>query len=197
MYCTFRNSVTRRKQRYFSFTKKKKNRQRTNLRNTVERARNNCCQWNATIIPSLFIVYELHVSFCSLPYDRSTVSSTASSPQCYLMLLIQFPVSSFVLHVIRSSLRLLPRLRATSILTFIFPSTSCFSKQWLRNTWPIQIAFYPFIACRIFLSSLTLCNTFQYLSHCRISKIIYVSVKISTSSSFVHPVGMPLWYDSI
>ena len=40
-----------------------------------------------------------------------------------------------------SSLRLLPRLLATSISPFIFPSITCFRRQFLRKMWPIQLAF--------------------------------------------------------
>ena len=37
-----------------------------------------------------------------------------------------------------SFLRLLPRLLATSISPFIFPSITCFRRQFLRRMWPIQ-----------------------------------------------------------
>jgi len=55
-----------------------------------------------------------------------------------------------------SFLRLLPRLLATSISPFIFPSITCFRRQFLRKMWPIQLAFRFLISCRIFLCSLTL-----------------------------------------
>ena len=38
-----------------------------------------------------------------------------------------------------SFLRLLPRLLATSISPFIFPSITCFIRQFLRKMWPIQL----------------------------------------------------------
>jgi len=60
-----------------------------------------------------------------------------------------------------SFLRLLPRLLATSISPFIFPSITCFRKQFLRKMWPIQWAFRFLISCRIFLCSLTLNNTYK------------------------------------
>jgi hypothetical protein len=53
---------------------------------------------------------------------------------------------------IRSSssfLRLLPRLLVTSISPFIFPSITCFRRQFLRKMWPIQLAFRFLISCRI------------------------------------------------
>ena len=40
-----------------------------------------------------------------------------------------------------SFLRLLPRLVVTSICPFIFPSITCFRRQFLRKMWPIQLAF--------------------------------------------------------
>jgi hypothetical protein len=55
-----------------------------------------------------------------------------------------------------SFLRLLPRLPVTSIPPFIFPSITCRRMQFLRNMWPIQIAFRLRISCRIFLCSLIL-----------------------------------------
>jgi hypothetical protein len=50
-------------------------------------------------------------------------------------------------------LRLLPRLLVTSIRPFIFPSITCFRRQFLRKIWPIQLAFRFLISCRIFLCS--------------------------------------------
>ena len=44
-------------------------------------------------------------------------------------------------------------------LASTFHSITCLGRYFLRKMWPIQLAFLPFIFCRIFLSSLTLCNT--------------------------------------
>jgi len=63
-----------------------------------------------------------------------------------------------------SLLRLLPRLLATSISPFIFPSITCFRRQSLRKMCPIQLAFRFLISCRIFLCSLTLSNTSSFLT---------------------------------
>jgi len=52
--------------------------------------------------------------------------------------------SQYPLLSLRSSsnfLRLLPRLPVTSICPFIFPSVTCFGRQFLRKMWPIQLAF--------------------------------------------------------
>ena len=65
-----------------------------------------------------------------------------------------------------SFLRLLPRLLVTSISPFIFPSITCFRRQFLRKMWPIQLAFRFLISCRIFLCSLTLV-TLLHFSHDR------------------------------
>ena len=43
-----------------------------------------------------------------------------------------------------SFLRLIPRLLVTSISPFIFPSITCFRRQFLRKMWPIQLAFHFF-----------------------------------------------------
>jgi hypothetical protein len=61
-------------------------------------------------------------------------------------------------------LRLLPRLRVTSISPIIFPSITSFRRQFLRKMWPIQLAFRFLISCRIFLCSQTL------------SKCVYISI---------------------
>ena len=63
-----------------------------------------------------------------------------------------------------SFLRLLPCLLVTSISPFIFPSITCFRRQFLRKMWPIQLAFRFLIACRIFLCSLTWSNTSSFLT---------------------------------
>ena len=57
-----------------------------------------------------------------------------------------------------------PRLLATSISPFIFPSITCFRRQFLRKLWPIQLAFRFLISCRIFLCSLTLSYTSSFLT---------------------------------
>jgi len=47
-----------------------------------------------------------------------------------------------------SFLRPLPRLLATSISRFSFPSITCFRMQFLRKMWPIQLAFRFLLSCR-------------------------------------------------
>jgi len=68
---------------------------------------------------------------------------------------------------LRSSSRLLcllPRLLVTSVSPFIFPSITCFRRQFLVKMWAIQLAFRFLISCRIFLCSLTLRNTSSFLT---------------------------------
>ena len=75
----------------------------------------------------------------------------------------QYPILSW--RSSSSFLRLLPRLLVTSICSFIFPSITCCRRQFLRKTWPIQLAFRFLISCRIFLCSLTLSNTSSCYQH--------------------------------
>jgi len=77
--------------------------------------------------------------------------------------------SQYLLFSLRSSsswLCLLPCLFVTSILPSVFPLLTCFRRQFLCKIWkmwPIQSAFLLFTVCRIFFSTLTLCNVF--ISH--------------------------------
>ena len=91
--------------------------------------------------------------------------------------IVRSKVSSFKweypLLSLRSSssfLRLLPRLLVTSISAFIFPSITCFRRQFLRKMWPIQLAFRFRISRRILLCSLTLSNTLLHilLKRCKV-----------------------------
>ena len=51
----------------------------------------------------------------------------------------------------------------TSILPPIFPSITLFRRQFICKLFPILLAFLLFVVCRIFLSSLTLCDTSLFL----------------------------------
>ena len=84
------------------------------------------------------------------------VRSRASSFKSEYPLLFLSSSSSF--------LRFLPRLLATSISPFIFPSITCFRRQFLRKMCPTQLTFRFLISCRIFLCSLTLSNTSSFLT---------------------------------
>ena len=136
-------------------------------------------------------------SFCCLSYDRSTVPSKASSPQMWSSASsFNFQYSVFSLRSYSSFVRLL-HLPITYILPPVFPAT-CLRRQFLSSMWPIQLAFLLFVVCRIFLSSLTLCNTSPFVTRsvqlifsihlqCHISKL---SKHFLTTSQTV-PVSTP------
>lgn len=87
-------------------------------------------------------------------YGRSIGSTKDSSTEC--------PISSS-----NSCLRLL-------LAFFVFsvsPPTTCFRKRFLSKMWPIWLTFLHFIVCRIFDSSLNLCNNSPFF---KLSAQIYV-----------------------
>jgi hypothetical protein len=89
-----------------------------------------CSTERSLFATSTCLMAYLH-SFCSLPYESSITSSKASSPLsgicCFLL---QFPLFSFFL-IYSSYSNLLPRLLVTSYLPSIFPSITCFIRQFL------------------------------------------------------------------
>ena len=111
--------------------------------------------------------FEVSLS-CAIAF-RPIASSKASSPHG-----VRSSASSlnfyYPLHFLRC-LHLLPRLPVTPILPPIFPSITCFRRQFLSKMWPIQLAFLLFIVCRICLSFSTLCNTFSFIT--RSAKLIF------------------------
>ena len=98
----------------------------------------------------------------NLSNDRSKASSKTIPPHRTSSFNWQYPLQS--LRSSSSFLRLLPRLLATSICPFIFPSITCCRRQFLRKMWPIQLAFRFLISCRTFLCSLTRSNTSSFLT---------------------------------
>jgi len=80
----------------------------------------------------------------------------------------EYPLLS--LRSFSSFLCLLPRLPVTSVHPFIFPSITCYSRQFWCKMWPIQLAFWLLISCRIFLCSLTLSNTSSFLAFGQVNK---------------------------
>jgi hypothetical protein len=94
--------------------------------------------WNTQRSASLMLLSYI-IIISNLSDDRSTASFKWEYPR----------LSS------RSStnfLRLLPHLL---VCPFVFPSITCFRRQFLRKMWPIQLAFRFLVSCRIFLCSLT------------------------------------------
>ena len=59
---------------------------------------------------------------------------------------------------------LFTRLPVTSILPSVFPSITYFWRQFLPKMWPIQLPFLLFVAYRIFVSSLALCNSSTFFT---------------------------------
>ena len=124
-----------------------------------------CVAWMHFYKPICFCFVDFIHSFSILSDDRSKASSKR------FLHIVRSRASSFKwqypLLSLRSSssfLRLLPRLLVTFISPFIYPSITCFRRQFLRKMWPIQLAYRFLISCRIFLCSLTLSNTSSFLT---------------------------------
>ena len=71
-----------------------------------------------------------------------------------------------------------------SILPSIFPSVMCFTRQFPRNMWPIQLTFLLFTVCRIFLCSLPLCNTSSLTRSIQLTFPIILQHHISKLSKY-------------
>ena len=144
------------------------------------------CQWKIPIKPSgiepaTFRFVAQHLKQCAIYiyiyiyiYISTSVICQTTGPK---------PLPKRFLHIVRSrassfnwkypllslrssssSLRFLPRLLVISICPFIFPSITCFRRQFLCKMWTIQLAFRFLISCRIFLCSLTLSNTSSFFT---------------------------------
>ena len=87
---------------------------------------------------------------CLQPPQKRVLQTARSSASCHNFQYCLLPLKSS-----SNCLPLLPRLPVTSIFTSIFPSITCFTRQFLRNMWPTQLAFLHFIACRKSLFPLT------------------------------------------
>jgi hypothetical protein len=124
-------------------------------------------------IPFVYLLIHLAVCLTTGPKPLPkpalhTVRSRASSFKWEYPLLSLRSSSSFLL--------LPPRLPVTSISPFIFPSIIPRRRQFLRKMWPIQLALYLLISCRIFLRSLTLSNTAPFLTWS--VQIIYLFIQL-------------------
>jgi len=94
------------------------------------------------------IIHKDLSTFISFIHSVFCLTSGPKPPPKRFLHIVQSRASSFKweypLLSLRSSssfLRLLPRRLATSISPFIFPSITCFRRQFLRKMWPIQLAF--------------------------------------------------------
>ena len=129
-------------------------------------------QKHVAVLPNICILlcwnivqFIIHSVFClttgpkpPLKWFLHIVRSRASSFKWEYPLLSLRSSSSF--------LCLIPRLLVTSISPFIFPSITCFRRQFLRKMWPIQLAFRFLISCRIFLCSSNHTHIHSHTSVC-------------------------------
>ena len=95
----------------------------------------------------------------------SIAFSKASCPQSGIgcsSFSFQYPLFSW--RSSSSCLRLFHRLTGTYICPSIFPSITYFRRQFPRTMWPIQLTTLHFIVYSIFLSSLTVCNTYSFFT---------------------------------
>jgi len=103
--------------------------------------------------------FNWHPPSCTVPYDKSIAFSKVSSQKCDVEFFLPILVSSGFLKVVH----LLSTSSSSSSFHFYpFVSLSCnnvFRRQFLCKMWPVQLAFLVFVVCRMFLSSLTPCNT--------------------------------------
>ena len=87
-------------------------------------------------------------SFRSVVHQIRSLFQTEFSAECDLALLLQIS-SIYSLRSPSSCIRLLPLLP----VPFIFPSVTCYRRQFHRKMCPIQLAFLLFIVRRMYLSS--------------------------------------------
>ena len=121
--------------------------------------------------------------------------SKANSPQSAIYYFLwQFTVSSLPPS---SRLRLFPRLPLTSVHPSIFPSITCFRRQFLNKMWPVQLTFlfYIFVG---YSPPPWLFATFLHFSHIRsnwssrffsnitFQKLPCISALLSEVSKFWH-----------
>jgi hypothetical protein len=105
-----------------------------------------CVRAHVLACPLSVFCYFIHAVV--LHQDHSLFQSTFSTG-CDLVLPLS--VSNIVMSS-SSRLCLLLCLPITYILSSIFSSVMCFRRQFLHKKWPVQLAFFLFIVCRIFLS---------------------------------------------
>ena len=117
-------------------------------------------------------IYSFIHSFSILSDDRSKISSKTMPPHSESRASYfkwEYPLLS--LRSFNSFLRLLPRLLATSISPYIFPSITYFRRQFLRKMCQIQLAFpyIPIILKLLFYNIVTEIYCIQTSCYCKIS----------------------------
>jgi hypothetical protein len=104
----------------------------------------------------IFIHLAVCLTTCPKPLPQRALHIVRSRASSFRW---EYPLLS--LRSSSSFLRLFPRLPVTSIPPFYL---FCCRRQFLRKMWPIQLAFRLLISCTIFLCSLTVSNTFSFLT---------------------------------
>ena len=125
---------------------------------------------------SILKLYILDV-FMGFVYSSSSVICQTTGPK---------PLAKRFLHTVRSRassfnsqyhllslrsssnfLRLPPCLLVNSICPFIFPSITCFRRQFLRKMWPIQLAFRFIISCSLYITEKKSINLLYFVMDTR------------------------------
>lgn len=126
-------------------------------------------------------------------YPSSTLRQVHSffqsefSQKCDLVL----PLSSYTAFPFSRCLSLFPHLFPPSIL----PSIRCFRRQLLCKTWSIQLTFLLFTVCRMFLSSVTLCDTSSFFTRSvQVILSILLQHQISELSRYLWPTFRSIQY---
>ena len=116
------------------------------------------------VFDSLSLIHTVvSLTICKQPLPKRGLQGERSTASSY---------SFFSLRSSSSCLRLIPRLRFTSILPSIFHSITCFRMQFLRKIRPMQLALILLILFRTLQFPLTLCNTLTFLP--RQIQLIYI-----------------------
>jgi len=138
---------------------------------------NSCELWHYQNINQFFDSFSHHVVFlatdpCAL--QQRVPYRMRSSASC-----LKFQYYFFGSRSSSSCLGPLPLILVYSKFPSIFPSIKWYRRQFPCKNWSIKLAFLRFIACKMFLSSLTLCKYFifsQYQSN-RLPSHIYINRK--------------------
>jgi hypothetical protein len=99
------------------------------------------------LFPPSYRISFIHSAICLTtgpqPLPKQVLYRGRSSASFFIF---HYPVIS--LRSYNSCLRLLSRPSLTSILPRVFPSITCFRRQFLRKTWPIQLLFCLFTSVK-------------------------------------------------
>jgi len=124
----------------------------------------------------------LHSVVCLLPKLLHTVRFSASFYS------VRYPLVSLISS--SSCSCLLPRLPVICVLLSILPSRTCFRRKYLRQMWPIDLAFLPFIVCKTFVPVLDSVYYF-FISHTIGPAVLDTSPAPHSKPSQVFPICFP------